>query len=506
MDIKKGKPGGLTAQLKNKLIQQALERRLKQAGLATDWATASGSVPERHAHADDDASHGGVSNGVTANSHTESGSQHGANTIKNGSGPFGTRPARARAKRKLGKPGDSVPEEFYRFHLMPGYQQLRILNEGGARMNLSSPFFKVHEGQGGNETRVGERTYINYASYDYLGMSSDLAVQEAAKAAIDRYGTSVSASRVVAGERPIHRELEQAIADVYDADAAVVFVSGHATNVSVIGQLFGPRDLVLHDELIHNSVLMGIKLSGAHRLPFAHNDWEALDEVLSRQRHEFERVLIVVEGLYGMDGDIPNLPRFIEVKKRHHAFLMVDEAHSFGVLGERGYGLREYFGLAGKDVDIWMGTFSKALAGCGGYIAGEAALVEHLKFLAPGFLYSVGMAPTLAAASLTALRRMQQEPQRVHDLQKRAAYFLQQARAAGVDTGFSMGMAVIPVITGSTVSALKLSEALFDAGINVLPILYPAVPEKAARLRFFMSCRHTIEQIDYTIATLKKVI
>lgn len=484
MDHKKGKSGGLTAQLKNKLIQQALERRLKQAGMATDWATHASATPEGN----DDGAPGGVG------AHRD-GSTGAAATTRTGSG------AGHRAER-----GAAIPEEFYRFHLMPGYQQLRILNEGGARLNLASPFFKVHEGRGGNKTQVGERCYINYASYDYLGMSADPAVHEAAKAAIDRYGTSVSASRVVAGERPIHRELEQAMAEVYDTEASVVFVSGHATNVSVIGHLFGPRDLVLHDELIHNSVLMGIKLSGAHRLPFPHNDWEALDEVLSRQRHQFERVLIVVEGLYGMDGDIPDLPRFIEIKNRHRAFLMVDEAHSFGVLGHRGYGLREHFDLAGKDVDIWMGTFSKSLAGCGGYIAGETALVEHLKFLAPGFLYSVGMAPTLAAASLTALRRMQEEPRRVLDLQSRATYFLQQARNAGVDTGLSMGMAVIPVITGSTVSALKLSDSLFEAGINVQPILYPAVPEKAARLRFFMSCRHTVEQIDYTIAALKKAI
>src|SRR5690606_27878399 len=191
-------------------------------------------------------------------------------------------------------------------------------------------------------------------------------------------------------ERPIHRELEQAIAAMYEVDDAIVFVSGHATNVSTIGHLFGPRDLVLHDELIHNSVLQGIQLSGARRLPFGHNDWRALDHILDLQRRDFERVLIVVEGLYGMDGDFPDLPRFIEIKERHKAFLMVDEAHSIGVIGSRGYGIRDHFGIDGRDVDIWMGTLSKSMAGCGGYIAGESALVEHLKFLAPGFLYSVG--------------------------------------------------------------------------------------------------------------------
>lgn len=243
-------------------------------------------------------------------------------------------------------------------------------------------------------------------------------------------------------------------------------------------------------------------MSGAQRLPFAHNDSAGLDALLTQQRHQFERVLIVVEGLYGMDGDHPDLPRFVEIKQKHHAFLMVDEAHSFGVMGKRGHGIREHFGLPGDAVDIWMGTFSKALAGCGGYISGETALVEHLKFLAPGFLYSVGMAPALAAASLTALQRIQTEPERVDALKARAQYFLQHAKAAGINTGHSMGLAVVPVITGSSISAAKLSAALFKQGINVQPILYPAVPEKAARLRFFMSCHHTESQIDQTIQAL----
>jgi len=181
---------------------------------------------------------------------------------------------------------------------------------------------------------------------------------------------------------------------------------------------------------------------------------------------------------------------------------MVDEAHSFGVMGRNGLGIREHFGLAGADVDIWMGTLSKALAGCGGYIAGETALVEHLKFMAPGFLYSVGMSPPVAAASLAALQCLQREPERVHALQASGALFLQQARAAGVDTGVSSGLAVVPAITGSSLRAVRLSEALFQRGINVQPILYPAVPEQSARLRFFMSHRHTEAQIAETVAAL----
>jgi len=349
----------------------------------------------------------------------------------------------------------------------------------------------VHEGSAAASTRIGGERYLNFSSYNYLGLSGDPVVAQAAKDAIDRYGTSVSASRLVSGERPIHRALEQALAELYDVDDAITFVSGHATNVSTIGHLFGPNDLILHDELIHNSVLQGIQLAGARRLSFPHNDAAALDELLTRERRGFERVLIVLEGIYSMDGDYPDLPTFVELKRRHQCFLMVDEAHSLGVMGARGHGIREHFGLAGDDVDIWMGTLSKTLAGCGGYIAGETALVEHLKFLAPGFLYSVGMPPPVAGASLAALQRLHEVPDRVRTLQQRGQAFLAQARAEGIDTGTSTGLAVIPAIIGNSIKAARLSAALFDRGLNVQPILHPAVPEQSARLRFFICSEHS---------------
>lgn len=446
-NAKKGLPG-LSSSIKDKLIQQALERKLRQAG-----------------------------------------QEQGLRGMP-----------RPSARKNV------IPEEFYRFDLHPGYRQLRIMNEGAARMGVRSPFFKLHEGTAGAETQIGGKTYVNYASYNYLGMSGDPAVQAAARQAMERYGTSVSASRLVSGERPIHRELERALAEVYEVEDAITFVSGHATNVSTIGYLFGPRDLILHDEFIHNSVLQGTQLSGARRLPFPHNDWAALDAILEDQRHQFERVLIVLEGIYSMDGDFPDLPRFVDIKRRHKAFLMVDEAHSLGVMGKRGYGIREHFGLAGKDVDIWMGTLSKTLAGCGGYIAGETALIEHLKFLAPGFLYSVGMPPSVAAASLAALRRMQELPERVATLQARGKCFLELAQAAGIDTGSSAGLAVVPAITQSSLKAARLSSALFERGVNVQPILYPAVPEKSARLRFFISSLHTEVQLRRTIDTLSSLV
>jgi 8-amino-7-oxononanoate synthase len=397
-----------------------------------------------------------------------------------------------------------IPPKYYRFHLHSGYLQLRLISDGAGKLGIASPYFKVHDGIAGATTRIAGDDYVNYASYNYLGYCGDSRISHAAKAAIDRWGTSVSASRLVSGERDVHRALERALAQAYDVDDAIAFVSGHATNVTAIGYLFGPKDLILHDALVHNSVLQGIKLSGAQRLPFPHNDWATLDEMLTAQRRRFERVLIVVEGIFSMDGDYPELPRFVELKQRHGAFLMVDEAHSLGVMGQTGLGIREHFGLAGADVDIWMGTLSKALASCGGYIAGEVALIEHLKFLAPGFLYSVGMTPSAAASALAALQLMRKEPQRVAALQARGLQFRDEARAAGIDVGLSTGLAIVPALTGSSVRALKLSQALFERGIHVQPILYPAVPENAARLRFFIGCEHTEAQITETVQALKQ--
>lgn len=399
-----------------------------------------------------------------------------------------------------------VPERFTRFDHLPGYQQISMMRQGASQLGLKDPFFRVHDGCAGATTSIGGQPYINFASYNYLGFSGDSRLNQAASDAVARYGTSVSASRMVSGERPVHSKLEDAIADAYGVDDAVVFVSGHATNISTLGFLLGPKDLILHDEYSHNSLLVGAQLSGAKRIPFPHNDSDALDALLSRHRHQFERVLVVIEGLYSMDGDVPDLPRFIDIKHRHQAWLMVDEAHSFGVLGERGLGISEHFDVPASDVDIWMGTLSKSLAGCGGYIAGSQPLVETLRYLAPGFLYSVGIPAQVAAPSLTALQLMQQEPERLQQLHAVSQYFLEQARSMGLDTGHSIGAAVVPVIVGNSPLAAQLSQQLFEQGINVQPILHPAVPEKSARLRFFLSSEHSQTQIDTTLQVLGSLL
>ena len=404
--------------------------------------------------------------------------------------------------RSLGQA--DIPDKFYRFDKHPGFLQMEIMSKGAEKLGVESPFFRTHEGTAGATSIINGVEMINYASYNYLGLSGHPAVNAAAHNAIDQYGTSVSASRIVSGERPVHQQLEQNLAEFYGVEDAVVFVSGHATNVSTIGYLFGSRDLIIHDEYIHNSSIVGAQLSGAKRLSFSHNDMTSLEQVLKENRQQFERVLIIVEGLYSMDGDYPDLKKLVELKKQYKTFLMVDEAHSLGVLGETGRGLSEQFDVNTRDVDIWMGTLSKTLSGCGGYIAGESALVENLRHLAPGFLYSVGIPAPIAAAAVASLELIRNEPQRIERLKQISDYFVTKAKAANLDIGECDGIAIIPVILGSSVKAAQISSELFAQGINVQPILYPAVPEKSARLRFFLSCEHTTEQVDHTLELLQQ--
>jgi len=377
-----------------------------------------------------------------------------------------------------------------------------MIREAAEFLGISDPFFRVHEGIAGAETVIGNRTYINFASYNYVGLNGHPDIAKAAKAAIDWYGTTVSASRPVSGERAIHLELERALAETHGTEDSVVLVGGHSTNVTVIGHLLGRNDVIVHDALIHNSIVQGAMLSGARRVPFPHLDHKAADRLLRDTRPRNGRALLVIEGHYSMDGDVPDLPAFIAAARRNHAWLMVDEAHALGVLGLRGFGIADRFGVDPTEVDIWMGTLSKSLVSCGGYIAGTKDLIDYLKLMAPGFVFSVGMAPPAAAAALAALEVLKREPERVRRLNNRAALFLQLAREGGLDVGSSIGASIVPVITGSSIRAGRLAQALFRRGINVQPILYPAVPERAARLRFFLTADHTEQQVRDSVTIL----
>ena len=387
------------------------------------------------------------------------------------------------------------------------FPEVRALEQNFALVRsagLEDPYFTVHEGLTADRTTIAGREMISWATYNYLGMSGDPDVSAGAKAAIDRFGTSVSASRLVSGEKTIHRELEGALARFIGTEDLLTFVGGHATNETVIGHLVGPGDLVLHDALAHNSLLQGAILSGARRRPFPHNDFEAAEQLLRQVRGQYRRVLVVIEGIYSMDGDFADLPRFIALSRRHKALLMVDEAHSIGVMGPRGRGIGEHFGVDPASVDVWMGTLSKALGSCGGYIGGSRTLIRWLKYTVPGFVYSVGLPPAAAGAALAALKLVERQPERVAKLQANARLFVQLAREAGLDTGMSGGSGVVPVILGHSMNALRLSRALFARGISVQPILYPAVEERAARLRFFITSRHSTEQIRRTVTAVQE--
>jgi len=415
--------------------------------------------------------------------------------------------AQAVQKHLIDGPKSDVPAgrilpEHYDFAQFPEYAQLKRHERILLAVTGDNPYFRVDQGGAGSAACIDGRQLINFCVYDYVGMSHDPEVAAAAKSAIDRYGTGAGASRLISGEKQVHRDLEQALAAFLNVPAAIVFVSGHATNVTTIGHLLGPEDLILHDTLAHNSIIQGAELSDATRRAFAHNDWMAMDAVLSEGRHRYRRVLIAIEGVYSMDGDFPDLPRFVELKKKHKTLLLVDEAHSLGTMGPTGRGIGEHWGVARSDVDLWMGTLSKSLASCGGYIAGSVELVEYLKYTAPGFVYSVGISPPNAAAALTSLTVLQRQPQRVNLLHELSALFLKLAGQKGLDTGLAAGTPVIPVIVGSSAKSLRLSNALFKRGINVQPILYPVVPEHSARLRFFITTNHTREQIRTTVSAI----
>ena len=276
--------------------------------------------------------------------------------------------------------------------------------------------------------------------------------------------------------------------------------------MTVIAHLVGPNDAVIHDALAHNSIIQGAQLSGARRRSFLHNDLTDLDRVLGELASAAKRRLVVIEGCYGMDGDAPDLAGMLAVVRRHGAHLMVDEAHALGVLGAGGLGVAEHCGVDPSQVDVWMGTLSKTLASCGGYVAGDAAMIDYLRCSAPGFLYSVGMPAPAAAAALEALHVLRAEPERVTRLHANGALFAREARAAGLDVGATLGAAILPVIIGSSLRTTLVCDLLWKQGIATSPILYPGVPERSARLRFFVASEHDPADIKRAVAATAEAL
>ena len=392
------------------------------------------------------------------------------------------------------------------FDTLAGYKERETLRKMSTSLGIGDPTFRQIAGHPSTISRINGRDVLNFGSYDYLGLNADPRPANAAKEAIDRYGVSASASRLTAGQRPIHLELEKALAAHYDVEEALTFVSGHATNVSVISTIMQKSDLIIYDAFIHNSASVGATLSAASRRSFPHNDLDALEALLKDNAGHYRATLVVVEGHYSMDGDIPDLRRLLALKARFGFWLMVDEAHSLGCIGPTGKGVREIYGVSGSEIDIWMGTLSKTLGSTGGYVAGNAALIDIIKYEAPGSVYSVALSPPLAAAAACSLAILELEPERVARLNARGTFFLECAASLGLDTGTSIGSSIVPVMIGNSAIAVALSMKLLERNINALPIAFPGVPMNAARLRFFLTSEHTEEQITHALTETANIL
>lgn len=381
--------------------------------------------------------------------------------------------------------------------------KLKLIKEAG----LDELYFQPSDRVDGCYLSIHKNTYLNFGSYDYLGLAKHPDVVKAANIALNHYGTSVSASRIISGDRVVTRDLELAIARLIGTEDSVVFSSGYMTILAALTHLFHKGDLIIYDQLAHNSTIMGALFSGASTMQFFHNNIEDLTLKLKHNRTKYKNVLIVVEGIYSMDGDVPPVQSLIELKNQYNCLLLIDEAHSIGVLGEHGAGIREYFNLSPNDIDIWMGTISKSFASCGGYLAGNAELITYLKYTAPMFIFSAGLSPPNAASALSAIQVISKENNRLKKLKSNSKLFLDLIKNAGLNYGTSIpDTPIIPVIIGDSRKTVEIAKALFKHHINAPPIIAPAVPNNQARIRFFITQQHSSEQLQETVENLIKII
>ncbi|MEU7065550.1 aminotransferase class I/II-fold pyridoxal phosphate-dependent enzyme [Streptomyces sp. NPDC046161] len=332
------------------------------------------------------------------------------------------------------------------------------------------------------------------SGYSYLGLAGDERVVAAAKAALDLYGTGNHGVRALAGSTPLHEDLEAEVARFAGRERALVFGSGYAANVGTVGALVGPGDTVFIDKYDHASIVDGCKLSGATVTRFRHNDPGHLERRLAAAPDTGVR-LVIVDSVYSMDGDIAPLVDLRKVCDAHNALLMVDEAHALGVIGATGKGIEEHFDYEVK-VDVKLGTLSKAIPSMGGWVAGSADLIHHLKYAARPFLFSAALGPAQAAAALEALRILQREPERVEFVQREAERFRGLLHAAGMSTADSE-TAVVPIIAGSDTAAYDYATTCRKNGVIGLPVVTPAVPNDLARLRIAITAAHTTADIDF---------
>ncbi|HTU15048.1 MAG TPA: aminotransferase class I/II-fold pyridoxal phosphate-dependent enzyme [Solirubrobacterales bacterium] len=398
---------------------------------------------------------------------------------------------------------------FEKVHNHERREQLEAAN--AADLN---PYFRLLTSQAGPVVEMEGRETIMLGSNNYLGLTGDDRVKQAARDALDAYGTGVTGSRLLNGTTPIHVELEKELAAFMNTEDAIVFSTGYQSNVGCLQAILGPGDTVIVDSGDHASILDGCKLSGAKMRPFRHNQTDKLEKMLQRAAGDGGGVLVVVDGVYSMEGDLCDLPRVAELCERYGARLMVDEAHGVGVLGERGAGATELFGLEDQ-VDLRMGTFSKSLASCGGFIAGSKEVIEYIRISARSFIFSASGVPASVGAALEAVKICQAEgPALYAKLLNNAEYLREGLKDLGLKVvepgrmpdGSVATTPVVPVVIGDDWNAIVLWKALFEAGVYTNVAIHPAVPPSGALLRTSLMATHETAHLDKALGIFKRVI
>ncbi len=350
---------------------------------------------------------------------------------------------------------------------------------------------------------VDGREVINLASNNYLGLANHPKLKDAAIEATKRFGAGTAAVRTIAGTMSIHMELEQRIAAFKHVEACVVFQSGFTANAGAVSAILTPDDHIVSDELNHASIIDGCRLSRARIHVFPHKDAAAADAILSELDSQPGRKLLITDGVFSMDGDIAPLPALVEIAERHGAIMMIDDAHSSGVLGRNGRGTVDHFGLHGR-VDIQVGTLSKAIGVLGGYVCGRRELIEFLYQRGRPFLFSTSHPPSVVASCIAAFEILDQEPERIERLWENTRYFKAELANAGFGTGTSE-TPITPIMCGEAKTALEFSRALFEEGLFAVGIGYPTVPKGKARIRTIVTAAHNREQLDRALETLRRV-
>ncbi len=360
-------------------------------------------------------------------------------------------------------------------------------------------FRKITSAQGPEVICKG-RKMIMLGSNNYLGLTEDPRVKEAAIKATQKYGTGCAGSRLLNGTVDIHEALEAQIAEFFGKEAAIVFSTGMQANLGCIQALVNHNDIAILDKYDHASIIDGCRLSMGEFKRYPHNDMECLKKLL--EKYSEKGKLIIVDGVFSMEGDLANLPEIVKLAKKYNARTMVDDAHGIGVIGENGRGTAEYFNLE-DEVDIIMGTFSKSLATIGGFIAAKAEVVEYIKHVGRALLFSASLAPPLAAAASRALKIIKEEPERRQRLWKNTKFWLNGLKDLGFDTGYST-TPIVPVIIGDEERTFEMCHLLEENGVFVSPVVPPAVPPGRALLRTSLMATHTLEQLERALDAFAK--